>query len=494
MDYILESVEDDLHSSAKLSLVDYLYLFVKEEAKKVVHSLGCGKLKEVTFGPFVQFSHKVSSLMKKVPCPPGFEDNFRGVVPSRIEKIQPSRSSERIPMIASYVVMAMFRQKLHNDVLREWKPLFADHCLHEFLISLSSWKKYMNFNVSEERGVTKSKQKTDSSADRPDKLGDISTKDNMSVASEKRTLVLRKLGSLSLSAALGDVGLQNKLVEKSKKKDVSIGVSNIPESKAAIVDLKKMLPNNCNFVSFIDAKLDKEYLSSPKVSPAIQDCDIKGDDPECNKGGNTFCRYSSLDVQKVANSSQGDVQMQAVVAATNVMNSKRKHSVDVMPSSCSRKVLKLTSSAAKQPDCKEFVVRKMKINKSRKSNLCPRTNRVKMRNLLVAAEGADLLKATQLKARKKRLRFQRSKIHDWGLFALEPIEAEDSVIEYFGELIRPRALGVQSLPCILFNIDLSASYSFTAMISDIRELYYEKMGIGSSYIFRLDDGNMVSIE
>lgn len=41
-------------------------------------------------------------------------------------------------------------------------------------------------------------------------------------------------------------------------------------------------------------------------------------------------------------------------------------------------------------------------------------------------------------ARKKRLRFQRSKIHDWGLVALEPIEAEDFVIEYVGELIRPR--------------------------------------------------------
>nr|GLL37094.1 histone-lysine N-methyltransferase ATXR7-like [Ipomoea trifida] len=89
-----------------------------------------------------------------------------------------------------------------------------------------------------------------------------------------------------------------------------------------------------------------------------------------------------------------------------------------------------------------------------------------MRNLLAAAEGADLLKATQIKARKKRLRFQRSKIHDWGLVALEPIEAEDFVIEYVGELIRPR-------------------------ISDIRELNYEKMGIGSSYLFRLDDGYVV---
>lgn len=129
--------------------------------------------------------------------------------------------------------------------------------------------------------------------------------------------------------------------------------------------------------------------------------------------------------------------------------------MDVVPSSCSRKVIKLTKSAAKLPDCKEVTVRKMKTNKSRKSHLCPRsdgcarssiigwdwhrwsanaspaerarvrgthsihpqyvgsevsgsqvwnmkclsarTNRVKMRNLVAAVEGADLLKATQLK-------------------------------------------------------------------------------------------------
>lgn len=52
------------------------------------------------------------------------------------------------------------------------------------------------------------------------------------------------------------------------------------------------------------------------------------------------------------------------------------------------------------------------------------------------------LKQVLLQARKKRLRFQRSKIHDWGLVALEPIEADDFVIEYVGELIRPRVYAI----------------------------------------------------
>ena len=36
----------------------------------------------------------------------------------------------------------------------------------------------------------------------------------------------------------------------------------------------------------------------------------------------------------------------------------------------------------------------------------------------------------------KRLRFGRSKIHAWGVFAGEPISAGDLLIEYKGELIR----------------------------------------------------------
>ena len=106
----------------------------------------------------------------------------------------------------------------------------------------------------------------------------------------------------------------------------------------------------------------------------------------------------------------------------------------------------------------QVVSQRFSYRESSNKNQSARTNRAKFRNLVAAAEGAELLKITQLKARKKRLKFQRSKIHDWGLVALEPIEAKDFVIEYVGELIRPK-------------------------ISDIRERQYEKMGIGSSYLF-----------
>lgn len=54
--------------------------------------------------------------------------------------------------------------------------------------------------------------------------------------------------------------------------------------------------------------------------------------------------------------------------------------------------------------------------------------------------------------------------------------------------------------CFLFlvgeGVPLFFFYSLLSIlslqISDIRERHYEKMGIGSSYLFRLDDGYVVS--
>ncbi|CAN7985134.1 unnamed protein product [Ixodes hexagonus] len=74
---------------------------------------------------------------------------------------------------------------------------------------------------------------------------------------------------------------------------------------------------------------------------------------------------------------------------------------------------------------------------------------------------SDLLKFNQLKFRKKQLKFAKSRIHDWGLFALEPIAADEMVIEYVGQMVRP-------------------------VMADRREQHYTQIGIGSSYLFRVD--------
>ncbi|BFZ57815.1 histone methyltransferase set1 [Savitreella phatthalungensis] len=79
---------------------------------------------------------------------------------------------------------------------------------------------------------------------------------------------------------------------------------------------------------------------------------------------------------------------------------------------------------------------------------------------------SDLLRFNALKSRKKNLKFAQSAIHDWGLYALEPIERGDMVIEYVGEIIRQR-------------------------VADHREKGYERQGIGSSYLFRVDEDTVI---
>ncbi|CAI9173045.1 unnamed protein product [Rangifer tarandus platyrhynchus] len=79
---------------------------------------------------------------------------------------------------------------------------------------------------------------------------------------------------------------------------------------------------------------------------------------------------------------------------------------------------------------------------------------------------SDLLKLNQLKFRKKKLRFGRSRIHEWGLFAMEPIAADEMVIEYVGQNIRQ-------------------------MVADMREKRYVQEGIGSSYLFRVDHDTII---
>ncbi|KFA47069.1 hypothetical protein S40293_04598 [Stachybotrys chartarum IBT 40293] len=81
-------------------------------------------------------------------------------------------------------------------------------------------------------------------------------------------------------------------------------------------------------------------------------------------------------------------------------------------------------------------------------------------------QDSDVLKFNQLKKRKKPVKFARSAIHNWGLYAMENIAKDDMIIEYVGEEVRQQ-------------------------ISEIREKRYLKSGIGSSYLFRIDENTVV---
>jgi histone-lysine N-methyltransferase SETD1 len=79
---------------------------------------------------------------------------------------------------------------------------------------------------------------------------------------------------------------------------------------------------------------------------------------------------------------------------------------------------------------------------------------------------ADAMRFNQLKKRKKLVKFNRSAIHNWGLYAEENIAANDMIIEYVGEKVRQR-------------------------VADLREKKYDMQGVGSSYLFRIDEDTVI---
>ena len=113
------------------------------------------------------------------------------------------------------------------------------------------------------------------------------------------------------------------------------------------------------------------------------------------------------------------------------------------------------------------------------STAASRSNRVNNRRLvndinlqkqtLATGSGSEIdvaIRFNQLKKRKKLVKFDRSAIHGWGLYAEENIAINDLIIEYVGEKVRQK-------------------------IADLRELKYEKQGVGSSYLFRMMDDEIV---
>jgi histone-lysine N-methyltransferase MLL1 len=95
--------------------------------------------------------------------------------------------------------------------------------------------------------------------------------------------------------------------------------------------------------------------------------------------------------------------------------------------------------------------------------ICARANHVRLdrRELNVIAV---MYRNMQIRA-KAILKVMRSPIHEWGVFPLEDIKADEFIIEYVGELIRQP-------------------------VADSREKKYDSKGIGC-YMFRLDENWIV---
>lgn len=416
-------------------------------------------------------------------APAGSEDVSLPTSLSQKTKIRPSMLNNRASLMSKYVTLAVFRQKLHDEVIKEGASFVLDNALQK------------SFGLRNDAREIKSID-TISRKESEFKLS------NRAFKTEKLTYHRRK-----------------KLAKK-KDENISGNLEN-PEptpklSESSMLELNLEVSNDCKAAKASDASksLDCKVIRNKarKLRKASDIHDLKNVD-SCNSEDQPkivrkkprellALEQDGNEIVRTTASRLARIKRKADIAEAKVTPMKiSKQSEDCLPKKTSQKtktgaIVKKSVACPASTGCARTSIngwdwRKWSRNappserahvkgtltlnhqnKFSESSMfkhssikgpSARTNRVKLRSLLAASEGSDMIKFNQLTARKKKLRFQRSTIHDWGLVALEPIESEDFVIEYVGELIR---LG----------------------ISDIREARYEKMGIGSSYLFRLDDG------
>ncbi|KAL0916044.1 hypothetical protein M5K25_013526 [Dendrobium thyrsiflorum] len=509
--------------------------------------------------------------------PPGVEAGANAALLTLFKKnkIRPAGLNEDIPVIGKYVALAICRQKLHDEFLKEWGSSHLLSFLHESFNLCDYFKRHEVDPVAanpEGENFNNLLENVSNSAEVVDKLKEslqqmkssrpfgVSFNGSLTYFRKKKHSKPKSgplLESFELIKKMGDVSIDQMLHVGSESPWPQINDMD-SELRELDVDLvyssslptrnQNKLPDGCSStrrrsrksrkiaheihtdegVYIDDIKHDVEQVSvsqhdSDKVKKIGNASHVHIDCQEPEGLSSGISNYPSLKrkaddqsalpskVAKLSRKIKVKKTSQKVVSRRIVKPSKllvpcpktngcarssisgwdwRQWSRNALPSERAR--LRGNRDVVPHSSCSDANGNQNSNNKGPSA----RTNRVKLRNLLAAAEGAELLKVTQLKvagyvsfygdmhpsfliyalsytllfvlfkARKKHLCFQRSKIHDWGLVALEPIEAEDFVIEYVGELIRRR-------------------------ISDIRELKYEKMGIGSSYLFRLDDGYVV---
>lgn len=390
--------------------------------------------------------------------PPGMET---GLVPLPLMDkniYQPSKSVNSIPLISRYITLALCRQKLHENVVREWTYLFSDTISK----CLGSWYTRRNAVPKSADGSSKLKEKTyyrkrkfekTCQAKSSKRSVEISMDEQLSkplcqlvdrkiyvknIQEPNKSLTSKRVSFVDKPSEKGAKTVANDAYDLNIQQDLTLLSSEVPKRARSSHPTKKHMvanrtptvndnvANNSMLTKHVKKKKGRNISSetSQKVKPVISCPESDG------------CARASINGWEWRNWARN--------ATPSERARVRGYHVRTILSASNDNVWK--NSQAKVSSA--------------------RTNRVKLRNLLAAAEGSELLKITQMKARKKRLRFQRSKIHDWGLVALESIEAEDFVIEYVGQLIHRR-------------------------VSDIRESQYEKSGIGSSYLFRLDDDFVV---
>jgi len=187
LEHIIEGVESDIHTSASMSLDQYIENLFDKEVRRVVKAKRKVQMKEVIVDSRAQRSHKdrfdvsnssqtklfqQSISVSKLPSSNWFanafmkvyahedavqnkynpqsivsKENSRTMVPQAC-LFRPSRAMSSIPKIGIYVIMAACRQKLHEFVLKEWLSICLKDAINKHSKSDHSSKKHRNLDTN----------------------------------------------------------------------------------------------------------------------------------------------------------------------------------------------------------------------------------------------------------------------------------------------------------------------------------------------------------
>ncbi|GJN08100.1 hypothetical protein PR202_ga25989 [Eleusine coracana subsp. coracana] len=419
--------------------------------------------------------------------PPGMETGLDPLPLMGKIRYKPSKSMNPIPAISRYITLALCRQNLHENVMKEWTALSSgtiSKCLDSWYTRQYDVSKSADGSskLKEYTYYRKRKLKKTSQAAQPKEPVEIPMDEQLSkplcelverkiyvktIQESRKTVTSKSVSTVDKPCRRGAKNRANDAYGLNIQQDMKLLSSEVPKrnrtsrpTKKHVTTTKTTMANNSMATKPVKKRKGRNTSIEPiqKVKPIILCPESDG----CARASISGWEWRNW-ARNATPSERARVRGYRV---RNILSASEKN---------------VWTSQAKVPSA--------------------RTNRVKLRNLLAAAEGSELLKITQMKARKKRLRFQRSKIHEWGLVALESIDAEDFVIEYVGELIRRRVVDATKrgglARFINHSCEVSARAHVSLCVSWVNELSVEatpqekpvKILLYENYVYQTEHGS-----
>ncbi|KAL9267624.1 Histone-lysine N-methyltransferase ATXR7-like protein, partial [Drosera capensis] len=180
------------------------------------------------------------------PVPPGSQAWLRRVAAPALVKFRPLNLGKRAPKIRKYIPLAMFRQRLHDDVLREWKTQLNDEILYEIFLSWCNMQKSCSSHLIQEKAIVADEEVHDISSNFLRKLVERSRSYQGASTSESPSAAVNykyysKKKSSAKKSGVSTTGATHKNISRSREETEKQKASLVSSlsSMATVTKLKK---------------------------------------------------------------------------------------------------------------------------------------------------------------------------------------------------------------------------------------------------------------